>query len=188
MQFHYAEPSEMGEPDMGYGYYGQVPEMGYYGEPELGYYGEDPSLGAYGYYGQDPIGYYGEDPVGYFAEEPLGYYGEDPMAGYGYYAEDPTMGYYGAVPEMVGYGEDPVGYYGEDPTMGCYGEPDISGYVREASPAYNPGCPMPTNVAGYGESDLSGYTRPTDVSPSCGQFSPAPGPTSSIPETLKPLW
>jgi hypothetical protein len=203
MQYSYGEPPEMGyyaePPDMGY--YGQPPGMGYYGEPpDMGYYGQPPGMGYYaeppemGYYGQSPMmGYYGEqEPVGYFAEEsPLGYYGQYP--GMAAYAEHPTMGYYGAMPEMVGYGEDPLAE--ADPNMGYYGEPEMSGYVRDASPAFNAGCPLPTNVAGYGESDpygeaeqMAGYTRPTDVSPSCGQFSLQPGPRSSVPETFKPLW
>jgi hypothetical protein len=201
MQYNYAEPPEMGyyaePPEMGY--YGQPPEMGYYAEPEMGYYAEPSEMGYYaqppgmGYYGQFPeMGYYGGQPVGYFADEPpLGYYGEDPPIGA--YAEDPTMGYYGAMPEMVGYGEDPLAE--AYPDMGYYGEPDMSGYVRDTAPAFNPGCPLPTNVAGYGESDpygeaelMAGYTRPNEVSPSCEQFTPQPGPTPSVPETFKPLW
>jgi hypothetical protein len=121
----------------------------------------------------------------------LGYYSEDlPM---GAYAEDPTMAYYGAMPEMVGYGEEPLAE--AYPDMGYYGEPDMSGYMRDTPPAFNPGCPLPTNVAGYGESgpygeaeQMAGYTRPTEVSPSCGQFTPQPGPNPSVPETFKPLW
>ena len=65
------------------------------------------------------------------------------------------------MPEMVGYGQyEPLA---EDyPGMAYYGEPDISGYVRDMAPTFNPGCPLPTNVAGFDESEnLAGYVRPT---------------------------
>ncbi len=197
--------------------YGEVGPYGYYGEaPEYGYFAEEPYLAEelpygevepYGYYAQTPELYgwgeyepYGEyEPVGYFAEEyPIGDYGEPPE--YGYFAEEPylaedlpygeyePMGWYGQVPEMVGWGQyepyseyEPYGYYGE--------APEFSGYVRDLPPTFNAGCPMPTNVAGLGESvPLEGYVRPRDVSPTCEQFTPQPGPTPSVPDTFKPLW
>ncbi|MGA7393493.1 MAG: hypothetical protein WCC08_23710 [Terrimicrobiaceae bacterium] len=73
---------------------------------------------------------------------------------------------------------------------------DVSGYVREtAEQPFNPGCPMPTNVAGFAEAEpyaeaepFAGYQRPGTVNPSCGQFTPQPGVTESWPETFKPLW
>ena len=194
MRYNYSEPPEMG-------YYAEPSEMGYYGEsPEMGYYAEPPDMSYYsqppgmGYYAEPPdMGYYGgQEPIGYFAEEPpLGYYGEYPAMGA--YAEDPAMGYYGMMPEMVGYGEEPLAEPYSD--MGYYGEPDMSGYMRDTASSFNAGCPLPTNVAGYGESDrysdadqMAGYARPTDVSPTCGQFTSQPGPTPSVPETFKPLW
>ena len=141
--------------------------MGYYGEPpDYGYYGEAPD---YGYYAEPPD--YGEyEPVGYFAEEqPYGWYGEPG--------------------EMVGYGQyEPLSEYPHG--VGHYGEPDISGYVRQVPvPPFNPGCPMPTNVAGFAEAEpFAGYTRPATVNPTCGQFTPQPGITEQVPETFRPLW
>ena len=200
MRFHEA-------PDMGY--YGQTPEFGWYGQapdpygyyaepPELGYYGEPPEIG---YYAEPPpeMGWYGEppDPYGWYAEPPeLGYYAEYPeINGYAepveYYAEEypGAAGYaYGQMPEMVGYGEyEPLS---EDyPGMAYYGEPEMSGYVRQGPPAYNPGCPMPTNVAGFGENTpLEGYVKPGTVNPACEQFVPQPGPTPVVPDTFRPLW
>ena len=96
---------------------------------------------------------------------------------------------------MVGYGEyEPLsGYPGG---FGYYAEPEMSGYVRQTdAPPYNPGCPMPTNVAGFGEPEqfsegdpFAGYQRPSTVNPSCGQFTPQPGVSDFVPETFKPLW
>jgi hypothetical protein len=148
-QAHEAEPP----PELGY--YAEPPEMGYYGEPpEFGGYAQAPN--PYGYYGEPPeMGWYAEPPEMAGYAEPIEYYAEDmPMAGYGY----------AQMPEMVGYSEyEPLA---EDyPGMSCYGEPDMSGYVRETRrPTYNPGCPIPTNVAGYGEAaPLEGYVRPAPV-------------------------
>ena len=52
-----------------------------------------------------------------------------------------------------------------------------------------------TNVAGFAEAEpyaeaepFAGYQRPRTVNPSCGQFTPQPGVTESLPETFKPLW
>jgi hypothetical protein len=209
---YYAEPETYGhyaevDPAMGYygevnstyGYYSEVdPALSYYGEvdPTYGYYGEvDPAMGyysevepAYGYYAQAPefagVGYgYGEpqpggEPVGYFAEEqPVGYYGEDP---------NQPMGYYSQAPEMVGYGEPE--FAEEYPGVGYYGEPDYAGYVRETSSAFNPGCPLPTNVNGFDEGEFAGYARPASVNPSCDQITPQPGSAPSTPDTFKPLW
>jgi hypothetical protein len=200
----------------GYGYYGEPPDAyGYYSEPPegYGYYGEEPYLSEEPVYGEpDPYGYYGGvsemggwgepdpygqyQPVGYFAEEyPMGYYGQEyPMAGYaegyplGYYSQEPPvgqyepLGYYGQVPEMVGYGQ-------EYPGVGYYGEPDMSGYVRDANPTFNPGCPLPTNVAGFGEAPtLEGYMKPATVNPTCDQFSPQPGTQPGLPDAFKALW
>src|SRR5262249_28573025 len=109
----------------------------------------------------------------------------------GYYGQYEPMGYYGQTPEMPGYAEhEPLA---EDyPLSGYYGEPDMSGYVRETEPTYNPGCPLPTNVSGFGEpiqmDGLEGYIKPTTVNPSCGQFTEQPGPTPGAPEGFKPLW
>lgn len=200
------------DPAMGYyaevdpamGYYGQVdPTMAYYGEvdPTMAYYGQgDPAMGyygevdaAYGHYAQAPelagfnawdgcghSGYQpaGGEPVGYFAEEqPVGYYGEDPGQ---------PVGYYGQAPEMVGYGEPE--FAEEYPGVSYYGEPDYAGYVRETDSAFNPGCPLPTNVNGFDEGEFAGYARPASVNPSCDQMTPQPGSASSTPDTFKPLW
>jgi hypothetical protein len=202
----YGEPSEIGwygePPEMGYcagprgfGWYGEQPEFAYYGgtAPGYGYYGEPPEYGWYA----APLGF------GYYAEQPeMGYYADNPQTTYGdasgfseyepvgYFAEEPPFGYYGQAPEMVGYADyEPLAEpYPEG--IGYYGEPDVSGYVRDtATPPYNPGCPMPTNVAGFGEGDqVSGYTRPSTVNPICEQFRPQPGITESVPETFRPLW
>jgi len=206
---YYGEPADLAEDPYGeypYGAYGEPPDFAGWGQvaPQGGI---DP---GYGYAEVDPaLGYYAEDPlVGYYAEDPMvGAYSEDPlMAGYdevdpvGYYAEEPPLGEpdpvegYVSMPEMVGYGEPEFADYAEEPLaedypgMGHYGEPDMSGYVREAAPAYNPGCPLPTNVAGFEEADLlSGYVRPAEVGPTCTQFTPPPS-DGSVPETFKPLW
>jgi hypothetical protein len=212
MRFHeapemgyYGEPPEMG-------WYGEPPEMGYYAEPEMGWYGEPPEMGWYaeppemGYYAEPEMGWYGEPPeMGWYGEPEIGWYGEPPEMGwYGepeiasyaepieYYAEETPMAGYGfAEPEMVGYSEyEPLS---EDyPGMSWYGEPELAGYVRQARPAYNPGCPLPTNVAGYAEYDesspLEGYVRPRSVSPSCDNFVAQPGVSSAVPDTFRPLW
>ncbi|HEY8224585.1 MAG TPA: hypothetical protein VIG25_04855 [Pyrinomonadaceae bacterium] len=187
--------SPYGEVDPAYGYYGQVdPAFGYYGEVDpLGYYGEVDPLGYYGYstlgawgepdaYGEvEPVGYFAEDfPVGYYGEElPLAGYAEDPM---GYYGEDPYqhIGYYGQTPEMVGYGETEYG----EPEFGSYG-----GYVRDVPPAFNAGCPLPTNLSGFDDVDgYAGYATPATVNPTCDQMTSQPGSSPSPPETFKPLW
>ena len=213
---YYAEPAAYGyysEPQT-YGYYGEAdPMMGYYGEvdPALSYYGEvDPTMGYYGevdpalsYYGEaDPtMSYYGQapefagvgawngygyqpassEPVGYFAEEnPMGYYGEDP---------NQSMGYYGQAPEMVGYGEAEPQFAEDYPSVGDYGEPEFAGYegyTRDMPPAFNAGCPLPTNLSGY--DGFEGYTAPATVNPSCDTMTPQPGTAPSPPETFKPLW
>ena len=135
---------------------------------------------------------------GYYAEPPdYGYYGERPEMGeyeppVGYYAEEQPLGGYSQAPEMVGY--EPLSESPE--STGYYAEPDVSGYVRKtAEQPFNPGCPMPTNVAGFAEAEpyaeaepFAGYQRPRTVNPSCGQFTPQPGVTESSPETFKPLW
>jgi hypothetical protein len=170
----YAEP----EPPAYYG----VPGYGAYAEPEPPAYYDVPGYGAYtepeppAYYGVPGYGAYAEpataahEPVGYISEEqPMGCYGEREMVGYADY--EPVAEPY---PEGAGY----------------YGAPDISGYVREtATPPYNPGCPMPTNVAGFGEAQqFAGYHRPATVNPTCEQFTPQPGITEAVPETFRPLW
>ena len=164
-------------------HYGQLPEMGYYAETQdYGYYAEDPYLSqGYGYGEVDPYGYYAEPAEMYGWGEPDVYGQYEPV---GYYAEEPYLS------EEMPYGEaDPYGYYGEQPEMYGWGEPDIAGYVRDLPPTFNAGCGMPTNVAGFGETQpLEGYVTPTEVSPSCKDFTPQPGPTASVPETFKPLW
>ena len=139
----------------------------------------------------------------------------------GYYAEPPDYGYYGEQPEMGEY-EPPVGYYAEEQPVGGYAQaPEMVGYreyeplseaipkasatmasqtfgLREGNgraPVYNPGCPMPTNVAGFAEAEpyaeaepFAGYQRPDTVNPSCAPFTPQPGITEPVPETFKPLW
>ena len=175
MQFHYAP---------GYGYYAAAP-YGYYADDSYGSYADDYSMGCYGeppevpQWGEadvQPVGYYADDPYGYYAEDLYGYYADDqPM---GYYADE----YYGDVPEMVGWGEPetPMGYYGDAP---------FDGYVRDVPPAFNAGCPMPTNVAGFGEQDhLEGYVKPRTVNATCQNFTPQPGTTGEVPETFRPLW
>src|SRR6266436_1595182 len=182
------------------GYYGEPPDYGYYGEPPdygeyepMGYLAEEQPYGGYGepqdygYYAQAPeYGYYGEAPeYGHYAEPPD--YGEyEPV---GYFAEEQPYGWYCEPGEMVGYGQyEPLSEYPHG--VGHYGEPDISGYVRQVPvPPFNPGCPMPTNVAGFAEAEpFAGYTRPATVNPTCGQFTPQPGITEQVPETFRPLW
>ncbi len=216
MRFHpapemgyYAEPPEMA--GYGYGYYAEPPpEMGYYAQaPDLGYYAQTPEMGYYaqspelGYYAQPPAGYgyYGEPDMAYAEAPEMGWYGEPPeMAGYAepieYYAEEtPMAGYagygYAQSPEMVGYSEyEPLSE--EYPGMSeydDYAEPPMDGYVRAARPTYNPGCPIPTNVAGYGEgAPLEGYVKPVSGNPACDQFVPQPGASPSMPEAFRPLW
>jgi len=203
---YYAAPAN------GYGYYANLPEqpelygdiepghdvngpvgyvtgeypMGSYGDPyAMGYYGQP--MGYYGYYGQ-PMGYYAETPEmpGY---GPMGYYAETPeMPGYG------PMGYYAETPEMPGYPryEPMADAYPEVAGYGAYGQ-DYAGYVRQADPAFNAGCPMPTNVHGFGEPTnmpnmFEGYVTPSTVNPMCGQFTPQPGQEAPPPDTFKPLW
>lgn len=190
MQFHEAPE---------FGYYAEPPELGYYGEPELAYYGEGPELGYYaepaelGYYGEPPyLGYYGEPPyLGGYAEGPeLGYYGEPAELGYygepadlGYYAEPADLGYYVAeAPEMVGYHEyEPLG---EDPLA----EAELNGYVRPERRRFNPGCPLPTNVAGFAEGPLDGYVPPRPVNPRVTHFTPPVAGGGNTPDTFRPLW
>lgn len=189
---YYGEPYEVG-------YYAEPPEMGYYAEPVESYYGEAPEYAGYGYgvaapyYGQVEPGYGEAEPVGYYAEElPFGYYGEDPYAAMGEY--EPVAGC-GEMPEMVGYGYDGGGYdeyepLGEEyPGVADFGAQEVAGYVRDVPPAFNAGCPMPTNVAGLGEAEsFAGYIRPTDVNASCQQFTPQAGGAPSLPDTFRPLW
>ena len=139
---------------------GRLMRFHYAQPPEMGYYAEPQEMYGWG------------EPEMYGQYEPMGYYAEDP-----YLAEDP-------------YGEvDPYGYYGETPEMYGYGEPEMAGYMRDVAPAFNAGCPLPTNVSGFAETEpLEGYMQPSEVSPSCSGFTPQPGPTTSIPETFKPLW
>ena len=194
---YYADHPEMGwyadSPDMmgyyaaapdAYGYYADQPEMGWYADsPEMGYYG-DP---GYGYYPQP------ESTYGYYGEPAMGYYGDqvDPV---GYYADERPMGWYADAPDISGYADDPLSDYPEG--VGYYAQPGMAGYVRQtATPSYNPGCPIPTNVAGYGEQEqfsdgdpFSGYQRPKSVNASCEQFTPQPGVSDFVPETFKPLW
>ncbi len=216
MQFHYAQTPGYGYYSARpYGYYGAtpgygawgsgwsgVPGYGYAAEPEIaqagdvGYYADDYPMGYYadpwegtqwGEADVQPVGYYaGEQPMGYYADgQPVGYYAEEQPVGYyaddypGYYAVEEPVGSYADGQEMVGWGEqEPIGYY----------EPHFEGYVREVPPAYNPGCPMPTNVAGFGDTSLEGYVRPQDVSPTCENFKPQPSATAEAPETFRPLW
>lgn len=197
MPYNYGDSSGMG-------YYGEPYPYGYAAEPEfadyetVGYYAEpypygyaaEPSYAAY-----EPVGYYGEPyPYGYAADpdfadyETVSYYAEPYPYGYAAepeFAADEPVGYYADGGEMVGYGAEPFEYPGTD----YYGEPDFGGYVKDMAPAFNAGCPVPANVAGYGEAEhLEGYVKPTDVSPSCGNFTPQPGPTASVPDTFRPLW
>ena len=83
---------------------------------------------------------------------------------------------------MVGYGEyEPLG---EDP----YGEAELNGYVRP-SRMFNPGCPLPTNVAGFAESSpLEGYAPPRPVSPRVTNFVPPAAVAGGMPDTFRPLW
>jgi hypothetical protein len=198
---YYGEPADLAEDPYGgypYGYYGEPPDFAGWGqaapygevEPGYGYAEVDPALG---YYAEDPMmGAYAEDPLtaGYDQVDPVGYYAEEPPLG-----EPDPLGGDASMPEMVGYGEPEFADYSEEPLaeeypgMGDYGEPDVAGYVREEAPAYNPGCPLPTNVAGFEEADqLSGYVRPAEVGPTCTQFTPPPASKGSVPEAFKPLW
>ena len=214
---YYADSPEMmgyyaAEPGA-YGYYADQPEMGWYADsPEMmGYYAAEP--GAYGYYADQPemgwyadspeMGYYGDPGYGYYPqpESTYGYYGEPAMGYYGdqfdpvgYYADERPMGWYADAPDMSGYADDPLSDYPEG--VGYYAQPGMAGYVRQTdTPSYNPGCPIPTNVAGYGEQEqfsdgdpFSGYQRPKSVNASCEQFTPQPGVSDFVPETFKPLW
>jgi hypothetical protein len=181
------------------GSYGDPYAMGYYGQP-MGYYADATDMDGYGGYG--PMGYYADTPEmpGY---GPMGYYADTPETpGYG------PMGYYADTPETPGYG--PMGYYAETPGYpryepmaaanpdvdgyGAYSQ-DYAGYVRETHPAFNAGCPMPTNVHGFGEPNMQnmqntfeGYVKPSTVNPMCGQFTPQPGQEAATPDTFKPLW
>src|SRR5436189_203577 len=97
-----------------------------------------------------------------------------PAPGFGYYA-DP-----------YGYYADPYGFYA-DP----YAQPDpgMGLYVSETDPAFNAGCPMPTNVHGVDEDPtLGAYIRPENVNAACERFVPQPGTPPGLPETLRPLW
>ena len=202
---YYAGPADY------YGYYAAGPEISY-----DGYYGEPAGYGApYGYYAdQSDVGWYAEpSEVSYYGDPGYGYYPQ-PESTYGYYGE-PTMGHYGDQFEPVGYYADewPMGWYADSSDMsgyadyepplsdypagvGYYAQPGMAGYVRQTdTPSYNPGCPIPTNVAGYGEHEqfsdvdpLSGYQRPKSVNASCEQFTPQPGVRDFVPETFKPLW
>jgi hypothetical protein len=87
---------------------------------------------------------------------------------------------------MVGYGEPE--FAEEYPGMAYYGEPDYAGYVRETDGAFNPGCPLPTNVNGFDDGGFAGYSRPATVNPSCDQITPQPGSAPLAPDTFKPLW
>jgi hypothetical protein len=193
---YYADSPEMmgyyaAEPEA-YGYYGDQPDMGWYADsPDIGYYG-DPD---YGYYAQPDFttGYYGEPAMGYYGEPAIGYYG-DQYEPVGYYADEWPMGWYGDSLDMAGYSDyEPLSEYADE--VGYYGDQDLAGYVRQTAPAYNPGCPIPTNVAGYGEQEqfsdsdpFSGYQRPRSVNAKCEQFTPQPGVNDSVPETFRPLW
>ena len=198
--------SYYGEADPAYGYYGETdPPLGYYGgaHPAYGYYGEaEPALSyyggadpAYGYYGErpefavpgyggGPLGYAEPEPVGYLAEEtPIGYHGEEAM----------RMGYYGQ-PEMVAYGEAEQQFAEEYPGVAEYGDPEFSepefagygDYTRDMPPAFNAGCPLPTNLSGY--EGYEGYATPATVNPTCDTMTSQPGTSPSVPETFKPLW
>ncbi len=195
----------------------EPPDMGYYAqeEPGYGYYAEDYPVEGYGY--GAPVADYGDEyvlePVGYYPG--MGWYGaEEPVEGYGYFAEDYPVEGYGYGYPVGAYGQEyvlePVGYYGQVgsygqpqtfdyygqyepqaayPGMGYYGDQDYSGYVRDVPPAFNAGCPMPTNVAGYGDGEsFEGYVRPATVNATCEGFTPQPGPTPAEPETFRPLW
>jgi hypothetical protein len=204
---YYADSPEMmgyyaAEPGA-YGYYADQPEMGWYADsPEMmGYYAAEP--GAYGYYADQPemgwyadspeMGYYGDPGYGYYSEPGIGYYGDqhEPI---GYYADEWPMGWYGDSPDLAGYGDyQPFSDYGDE--MSYYAQPEMAGYVRQTAPVFNPGCPIPTNVAGYNEGEqfaaeepFAGYQRPMTVNASCGQFTPQPGVSDSMPDTFRPLW
>ena len=191
----YAEPefAEWGEPEA----YGEADPYGFAEFEPVGYYAEELPIGEadllggyaepeYGYgYGYGAAGY-AEPGYGYaagaYAEPEIGYWGEPE------YAEFDPVGYaagYAEPPEMVGYGLDELAE--EVPGVG-YAEPEYAGYVRDVPPAFNAGCPLPTNVAGLGEPPLDGYVRPTEVSPVCERFTPQPGPTAPLPDQFRPLW
>ena len=180
---YYGEPAGYGAP---YGYYADQSDVGWYAEPsEVSYYG-DP---GYGYYPQP------ESTYGYYGEPAMGHYG-DQFEPVGYYADEWPMGWYADSSDMSGYAdyEPPLSDYPAG--VGYYAQPGMAGYVRQTdTPSYNPGCPIPTNVAGYGEHEqfsdvdpLSGYQRPKSVNASCEQFTPQPGVRDFVPETFKPLW
>src|SRR5712691_3071511 len=146
----------------------EPPEMGYYAEeePGYGYFAEDYPVDGYGF--AYPVDDYAQE----YVPESVGYYG--------------PMGWYGQ-PEVEGYGQyEPVVQY---PGMGYYAAPDFSGYVRDVRPAFNAGCPMPTNVAGFGEPEnFEGYVQPATVNATCDRFTAQPGTTPGEPETFRPLW
>jgi len=116
-----------------------------------------------------------------------GYNGYAPM---GYYAEAPDAPGYAETREMPGYGayEPLAENYPGMAGYGAYGQ-EYSGYMRETEPAFNAGCPMPSNVHGFGETDgYEGYVRPSTVNPMCGQITPQPGQEAAPPESFRPLW
>jgi hypothetical protein len=91
------------------------------------------------------------------------------------------------MPEMPGYAEyaQQQGY----PGVAYYGDPYFSGYVRSGRPAFNAGCPMPTNVGGLAEAEpLEGYVRPSSVNATCEQITPQPSTGSFTSDLFKPLW
>jgi hypothetical protein len=64
----------------------------------------------------------------------------------------------------------------------------MNGYVRQRSAPYNPGCLLPTNVAGYEEApSFEGYVPPNTVNAKCGQFTPQPA-NPNLPEGFRPLF
>ena len=78
----------------------------------------------------------------------------------GYYAEEQPMGGYGQPPEMVGLRRIRTPLANTPEAIGYYAEPEISvTSVKRPQPPFNPGCPMPTNVAGFGDRTFSEADR-----------------------------
>jgi len=90
------------------------------------------------------------------------------------------------MPEMPGYAE------ADYPGVSYYGDLYLAGYVRAQRPTYNPGCPIPTNVAGFAESSplegVDGYVKPATVNAACDQVVPQPNSGSSSSDHFRPHW
>lgn len=171
---------EQGVRLMGYPYT-QIPNIGYYGQPE-------PPEG-YGYFADQPYQQYGcyaatPEEVGWGQPETYAPYGpgygqyEAPYGPYEPYAQEP-VGYYAEEYPPTSYGDEypPLGYYAEDPyppvgdyepTAGWYGQPPVTpDYLQYGAAAED----YPS-MGYYGEPEYAGYVR--DVPPTFNAGCPLP--------------